>query len=318
MLGGGAWGTALAAMAAGCCETVTLWARDPETVASVNSQKRNQRYLGDIDLPDAIEATTKIGVATDADIVLCVTPTQSLSTVLPAVAACLPAHTYLVLCAKGIDRKTGKLPHHLASGYIDAARIAALSGPSFAHDVARGLPTAVSLCAHDLETASRLAQALSTPVFRVYATDDMNGVEAGGALKNVLALAVGVARGLQLGASAEAALIARGFAELERLAVALGGRRETLVGLSGLGDLVLTCSSPQSRNFACGTALATGADLDQLPLAEGVHTAEMALRLAKENAVEAPIVETVCALLAGELTAGDAVAHLLARPLREE
>ncbi len=318
VLGGGAWGTALAAMAARESEEVVLWARDSETVASINTRNRNPRYLGEIDLPANIKATSDMDRAADAQIVLCVTPAQSLGGILPSVTPKLHQDAHLILCAKGIDRKTGKLPHELAADHLAHNQIAALSGPSFAHDVARGLPTAVSLSSGNLETASKLAQALSTPVFRIYATDDMTGVEIGGALKNVLAIAVGVARGLELGASAEAALIARGFAELERLAMTLGGRRETLTGLSGLGDLVLTCSSPQSRNFAYGIALATGIDLKSLPLAEGVHSAEMALQLAKKNAVETPIVESVCALLAGELTAADAVAQLLARPLREE
>jgi len=318
VLGGGAWGTALAAMAARNDANVVLWARNEKTVADINEGRKNSTYLGEIDLPSGIKATTDLEKAIDAEIVLCVIPTQSLGKVLPFIATYLAKDASLILCSKGIDRKTGKLPHELAADFLSQQQIAALSGPSFAHDVATGLPTAVSLAAYNLDQAKRLSTELSTATLRIYATDDITGVEAGGALKNVLALAVGVARGLELGASAEAALIARGFAELQRLAMALSARSETLSGLSGLGDLVLTCSSPQSRNFSFGIALATGENLKNLPLAEGVHTAEMALQLAKRHGVDAPIVETVCALLQKKLTAREAVAQLLTRPLREE
>ncbi len=318
VLGGGAWGTALAAMAARNDANVVLWARNEKTVADINEARKNSTYLGEVDLPPGIKATSSLEKAIDGKIILCVIPTQSLGKVLPLIGKYLAKDGCLILCCKGIDRNTGKLPHDLAASFLSQHQIAALSGPSFAHDVATGLPTAVSLAADDLELARKLSIELSTPTFRIYATNDITGVEAGGALKNVLALAVGVARGLKLGASAEAALIARGFAELQRLAMALGARRETLSGLSGLGDLVLTCSSPQSRNFSYGTALATGKNLEHLPLAEGVHTAEMARQLARQHSVDAPIVETVCALLEKKLTAHDAVAQLLARPLREE
>ena len=299
-------------------ENVVLWARNEETAAEINERRKNSHYLGDIELPSGIEATVDMGHALGAENVLCVIPTQSLGDILPLIQLHLHGNSNLILCSKGIDRRTGKLPHELAADFISQEQISALSGPSFAHDVATGLPTAVCLAAPELEHAKLLSNELSTPFFRIYATDDLVGVESGGALKNVLAIAVGVARGLKLGASAEAALIARGFAELQRLAMALGARQETLSGLSGLGDLVLTCSSPQSRNFAYGTKLADGKNFENLPLAEGVHTAEMARQLAKRHSLDAPIVETVCALLEKKLTARDAVAQLLARPLREE
>ncbi|MDD9908398.1 MAG: NAD(P)-dependent glycerol-3-phosphate dehydrogenase [Ahrensia sp.] len=318
VLGGGAWGTALASVMAQDGDQVTLWARDEETVQSINAHHRNDRHLPGIALPLSIAATSAIEQALDAKIVLCVIPTQSLGAVLPEIARSLSSDATLILCSKGIDCQTGLLPHQLAVRHIESQRVAALSGPSFAHDVANGLPTAVSLAAHDLAAAQQLCAALARPGFRIYASDDLLGVELGGALKNVLALAVGIARGLKLGASAEAALIARGFAEMQRLAFALGARPETLAGLSGLGDLVLTCSSTQSRNFTYGVALGEGSDVTTLKLAEGVHTAAMALQLAQRSGVDTPIVETVCAVLDTTLTAREAVAQLLARPLKAE
>lgn len=320
VLGGGAWGTALASMLATHRpeNDIILWARDDETVSAINRDRRNPRYLGPIELPENIRATEMLGEGCDAKIVLAVIPTQSLSGLLPDICQVLDDDAALVLCAKGIDRKSSKFPHEIAAEHLSKDQIAALSGPSFASDVAQGLPTAVSLAAHDLTGAKRLASDLSSPAFRIYSSDDLAGVEAGGALKNVLALAVGVVRGLELGASAEAALIARGFAEMTRLSIALGGRAETVAGLSGLGDLVLTCSSPQSRNFAYGVALAKREDLTNRPLAEGVHTASMALELARRHALEVPIIETVCAVLDGSCEPEDAARSLLSRPLKSE
>lgn len=320
VLGGGAWGTALASMLAHhrADEEIILWARDADTVAQINNRHRNGRYLGDITLPGNLRATTALDAAGESDIVLAVIPTQSLSGTLPDIQTALRGDATLVLCAKGIDRVSGDFPREIAGRYLERERVAALSGPSFARDVARGLPTAVSLAADGLARARKLAETLSSPRFRIYASDDLAGVEAGGALKNVLALAVGVARGLELGASAEAALIARGFAEMTRLAIALGGRMETLSGLSGLGDLVLTCSSPQSRNFAYGMALARGDDLASMKLAEGVHTASMSLERAQSHDIDVPIIAAVCAVLAGEQSPLEAVTALLTRPLKSE
>ncbi len=318
VLGGGAWGTALAHMLAGNRDQVLLWARSDATVAEVNATRSNAAYLPDIVLSERILATTDLRQACRADVILSVTPAQSFTKILQEIAPFRSGDTKLVLCSKGLDRDSGKLLHELAAGCVEKSSIYALSGPSFAIDVARGLPTAVALGAAGIDQAKALAEELAAPGFRIYATADLLGVETGGALKNVLALAVGIARGLQLGASAEAALIARGFAELSRIGVRLGARPETMVGLSGLGDLVLTCSSPQSRNFSYGMALARGGDLSGLPLAEGVHTAASALRLAREHDVEAPIIEAVSAVIGGTVTAPEAVQSLLARPLREE
>lgn len=318
VLGSGAYGTALASMLASESCPVTLWGRDALVIDAINSERRNPGYLGPIALSEHIVATTDFERACHADTVLCVTPAQSLSTLLQKLKPHVSGIQHLVLCAKGIDRNSGQLLHEVAQSVVSSEQIAALSGPSFATDVARGLPTAVSLAAHSRQAAERLSTLLARPRFRIYATDDLIGVEIGGALKNVLSLAVGIARGLELGASAEAALIARGFAELNRVALAIGARAETLAGLSGLGDLVLTCSSPQSRNFSYGIALAQQQDLSNRPLAEGVHCAEMALKLAQQHTVDAPIIENVVAVLSGRIQPVDAVSLLLARPLKQE
>lgn len=318
VLGGGAWGTALASMLADNKGDVVLWARNEETVKVINERHQNPNYLGEIALSEKLKATTDLTEACEADILLCVTPAQSFANLASEIKPLLESNTTLVLCAKGIDRQSGNLLHTLAAERCGTENIAALSGPSFAADVAKGLPTALSLSAPTLEMAHTLAAELSSPRFRIYASDDMIGVETGGALKNVLALAVGTARGLGLGASAEAALIARGFAELNRIAIEFGARPETMAGLSGLGDLVLSCSSPQSRNFAYGIALARGDNLDDLPLAEGVLTADVALQLANKHNVDAPITDMVVQVLQGKVTAKDAVTLLLSRPLKGE
>lgn len=320
VLGSGAWGTALATMLAGDPDTqdITIWGRDKSAIRSINQDHLNSRYLGNIPLSPKLIATNDLQLACKAEIILAVTPAQSFSALARTIRPLASPATYLVLCAKGIDQETGKLLHDLAAEHFSASHVAALSGPSFAVDVARGRPTAVVLAATTLNIANQLASALARPRFRIYSSDDLIGVEIGGALKNVLALAVGIARGLDLGASAEAALIARGFAELNRVALALGASRETLAGLSGLGDLVLTCSSPQSRNFSYGMALARGEDLTTRPLAEGVHSAAMALRLAQTHAIEVPIIESVVRVLSQDVSPTEAVALLLARPLKGE
>ncbi len=310
VLGGGAWGTALAHVMGEQGQNVTIWTRRSERVAELECQ-----FFG---AERNTVATDNLEHACDAGIILCVTPAQSFAELSPKVEQYAPPDSVVVLCAKGIDRASGKLLHQLALERFGVERVAALSGPSFAADVVAGLPTAVSLAAYTMERAAVLVKTLARPRIRLYGSDDLIGVEIGGALKNVLALAVGAARGLQLGASAEAALIARGFAEMNRLAIAVGARAETLSGLSGLGDLVLTCSSPQSRNFAYGMALGKKDNLDGLPLAEGVFSASMALKLAKIHKIDAPIINMVVKVLDREITAQEAVPLLLARPLKNE
>ncbi|PZO80082.1 MAG: glycerol-3-phosphate dehydrogenase [Mesorhizobium amorphae] len=318
VVGAGAWGTALALAAARAGNSVRLWARDADQVAAMRATGENSRALPGVPLPDAIQPTDELGWALDgAEAVLVVTPAQTLRTVLPRLAPWLGAHTPVVLCAKGIERDTGLLPSQVAEGILSQP-VLALSGPSFASDVGRGLPTAVVIAARDEQLATDAARLMSSSTFRPYSTDDLLGVEAGGALKNVFAIAAGAVAGAGLGASASAAMVTRGFVELRRLSAALGGRPETAMGLSGLGDLLLTCSSVQSRNFLYGTALGRGESLAGLPLAEGVPTAGIAARLASERGVEAPIVSAVAAILAGHLTIGDAVEALMSRPLKSE
>ncbi|WP_370323015.1 NAD(P)H-dependent glycerol-3-phosphate dehydrogenase [Oricola sp.] len=319
VLGSGAWGTALAASFARAGQDCMLWGRDTETVDAINNRQRNPKYLGDITLPAELKATTDAGEAlSGAQTVVLAVPAQTLRDFLTEILAKTEPRAIFVSTAKGIDRASG----HTMSGIIDDIagrdRSAVLSGPSFAADVAAGLPTAVTVAAHDLGLARVLAETLSSKTLRGYASDDLMGVEMGGALKNVLAIAAGIVHGSSLGASAVAALTTRGFAELQRVAAALGGKPETLAGLSGLGDLILSCGSEKSRNFAYGAALARGEDLSNRPLAEGVFTASVATRLAHEHGLEAPIIFAVDAILDRRITVLEAMDGLMSRPLKTE
>ena len=319
VVGAGAWGTALACVMSRTGSRVALWGRERAVIEEIEQTRRNSRYLGAIALDSGFEASVDIAsVLAGADIVLLVVPAQTVGSVAGLLKSALPGDATLVCCAKGIDRESGLLPVQTLSAMLPQAELAALSGPSFASDVARGLPTAITVAAENIALANKLAARLSSARFRCYASDDLPGVELGGALKNVLALAVGAARGMQLGASAEAALIARGFAEMMRLARAMGGRPETLAGLSGLGDLVLTCSGSQSRNFAYGVAMATGADLSAMPLAEGAFTARIASSIAAREKIAMPVTQAVADVLDGTITAQQAVMSLLERPLKPE
>ena len=319
ILGGGAWGTALALTAARVGHDARLWARDANTVEAVNARGENPAFLPGVKFDVKISAGIEPETAMQgASLILAVIPAQSLRVALEQLAPAVPAGVPLVLCAKGIERASGKLLSQVAAGLLPGNPVAVLSGPSFALDVARGLPTAVTVAAEDEVLASAIAASLSSASFRCYTTTDVTGVEAGGALKNVLAIAVGAARGRGLGASAEAALITRGFVELRRLAESFGARPETPLGLSGLGDLILTCSSPQSRNFSYGLALGRGESLENRPLAEGVATAFIAAKIAEERGIDAPITMAAAAILEGRATIGEAVASLLMRPLKSE
>lgn len=318
VLGGGAWGTALALVTAKAGRSVTLWARDPAAVRAINDRHENARRLPGVALPETIVATGDIGAAVGADAVLAVVPAQTFREVMAAAAPNLAAGTPVVQCAKGLERTSGLTLSQVLEDVAPQARAAVLSGPGFASDVAAGLPTAVTVAAADEALARDLSNALATPAFRPYAETDVAGVEIGGAIKNVLAIAVGIVVGRGLGASASAAAIARGFAELRRLGTALGADGETLMGLSGLGDLVLTCTSGQSRNFAFGRRLGSGDKADAGDLVEGVPTAFAARDLARRLDVDMPIVEAVAAVLAGDLGVDDAIDGLLARPLKRE
>lgn len=318
VLGGGAWGTALALTAARAGRKVRLWARDHETVAAIDAHRENRRHLPGIVL-DHIPATDNIAVALRADVILLAVPAQAVRAVIGIAEPYLPGGTPVVVCAKGLERGTAKRMTEVVGEVAPDLRAAVLSGPSFAADVARGLPTAVTIAAEDGELALSLCHALGNMTFRPYAETDVAGVEIGGAVKNVLAIAAGIVAGRRLGASALAALVARGFAELRRLGGALGARPETLMGLSGLGDLVLTCSGPQSRNFAYGLSLGEGAGLDAAhPLVEGIETAGVARALARRHRVDMPIVSAVADIVAGKLGIDAAIEGLMSRPLKRE
>ena len=321
VIGGGAWGTALAQTCARAGLSARLWAREPEVVESVNARGENPLFLPGVPL-SGVEATDRLEDLVGADFWLAVPPAQHMRSTLRALAPhCCPAP--VVLCSKGVEQGTLKLMTDVLSETLPDARAAVLSGPSFAADVARGLPTAVTLACPDEALGRALADAIATPAFRPYLAADMVGAEAGGAVKNVLAIACGIVEGRGLGRSAHAALITRGFAEMTRLAVALGAEAETLAGLCGLGDLVLTCSSPQSRNMSVGLALGGGRTLEQalsgkLSVAEGVASAPAVAALAARLGVDMPICRAVEAILSGGADVDTAITGLLSRPLRSE
>jgi len=319
VIGGGAWGTALAQVAAQGGEPVSLWAREPEVVAAINATHENPLFLAGVTLSPAIHATGDLGDLTSCDALLVVVPAQHVRTVLADMAI---GATPLVLCAKGIEAGTRLLISEVASAVQPAAPIAVISGPTFAHEVAAGLPTAVTLACADEAIGAALGDRLALPAFRPYFSTDVIGAEIGGAVKNVLAIACGVVEGAGLGQNARAALIARGFAEMTRFGLARGARAETLAGLSGLGDLVLTCSSTSSRNFSLGVGLGQGRPAGELladrrTVAEGAFTAPVLREAAGVAGIDMPVTEAVCALLAGA-DVRDVVGALLARPLSRE
>ena len=320
IIGGGAWGTALAQVAAAGDRETLLWALEPEVVESVNGRHENSIYLASVPLGESIRATGDLADLESCDAWLVVTPAQHTRSVLNQARDCSRP---LILCSKGIEEQSGLLLHEVARECCPDAKIAVLSGPTFAHEVAKGLPTAVTLAAEDLDLAQRLRDRLAQPAFRIYVSDDVAGAEIGGAVKNVLAIACGVVEGRGLGQNARAALIGRGFAEMTRFGLALGAKRETLAGLSGLGDLVLTCSSTSSRNYSLGKGLGQGrsaAELlaDRKTVAEGAFTAPVLARLAKEKNIDMPIVDAVDALIAGRATVDQVLDALLTRPPRPE
>jgi glycerol-3-phosphate dehydrogenase (NAD(P)+) len=323
VIGGGAWGTALAQVCARAGLDTTLWAREADVVASVNTSHENTSFLPGVDLDPSIRATGDFADLAGSDLVLAVAPAQHLRAALTAFAPHAREGLRILLCAKGIEQGSLKLMTEVLAETIPQAQPAVLSGPSFAGEVARGLPTAVTLACPDPGCAEELAELIATPTFRPYFATDMIGAEAGGAVKNVLAIACGIVEGRGLGRSAHAALITRGFSELTRIAVALGGEADTVAGLCGLGDLVLTCSSPQSRNMSVGLALGRGQTLHEalegkISIAEGVESAPAVRQLARKLGVDTPICEATAAILAGEVGVDDAIRGLLSRPLREE
>jgi glycerol-3-phosphate dehydrogenase (NAD(P)+) len=319
VIGGGAWGTALAQVAAAGGETL-LWAFEDDVVAAINAHHANPAFLPGIAIDESIRATSDLADLAGCEAWLVVTPAQHMRAVLERAP---PGERALVLCSKGIEERSGALLHQVAHEVCPGAAIAVLSGPTFAHEVAAGLPTAVTLAAEHEILAAAVRDRIAQPAFRIYLSDDVAGAEVGGAVKNVLAIACGVVEGRGLGQNARAALIGRGFAEMTRFGVACGAQRETLAGLSGLGDLVLTCSSTSSRNYSLGVGLGRGgssAELlaDRPTVAEGAATAPVLARLARDKGIDMPIVDAVDALVAGRAGVDEVLGELLSRPLKAE
>jgi glycerol-3-phosphate dehydrogenase (NAD(P)+) len=324
IIGGGAWGTALATALVRAGRDVTMWAREDDVVSAINTQHENPMYLPGISLDPRIKATGKLYDLGGCDAWFLVTPAQHARAICKQLAAVLVENVPpVVICAKGVEQTTLMLPAAIVAQELPSYPLAVLSGPTFAAEVARDQPTAFTLACNDFDLGHRLTQAIGSRAFRPYLSDDIIGAQMGGAVKNVLAVATGIAAGCGMGENARAALITRGLAEMMRLGSALGGRPETLMGLSGLGDLVLTCSSAQSRNMSLGMALGRGEKLADILAArtsvtEGVHTAAAALALARQHGVDMPIVGAVDAVLNGGARVDDTIAALLARPLKAE
>ena len=321
--GAGAFGTALAIVAERAGRHVTLFARDAEQADVIAASRENMRYLPGVVLPQKIEVTADLSVFLRADLILLAAPSQATRALATALREDIAPGTPVIAAAKGIEQRTGKLQTEIIAETVPQARPTVLSGPGFAEEIARGLPTAVTMAATDIDLAHQLSAALATDTFRPYASDDPIGVELGGAIKNVLAIACGVIAGRALGESARAALIARGLAEMIPLGAALGARAETFMGLSGLGDLVLTATSGHSRNFTFGVGLGEGRSAAELlaagqPLAEGAHTASVAAELARRHKIEMPITEAVAAVIDGKIGIDAAIEGLLSRPLAQE
>jgi glycerol-3-phosphate dehydrogenase (NAD(P)+) len=323
VIGGGAWGTALAQTMALAGHEVKLWAYEPETIHDINDHHVNRVFLPGVALDESVVAIGKLAEVAACDVVLLVPPAQHLRRISNELKPHVPDGRPVVVCAKGIEQSTGKLMGEIVAEVMPGALHADLSGPSFAADVARGLPAAVTLACQDEDAGRALAEGLGYRNLRIYWSSDTIGVELGGAVKNVLAIAAGIVDGRELGKSAHAALVTRGFSELRRFSEALGARAETLMGLSGLGDLILTCSSPQSRNMSLGRELGRGRSMKEVlgerrAVTEGVFTAEAVMRIADERGIELPICAAVNDIVQGRLTVDDAIERLMSRPQRAE
>lgn len=327
IIGAGAWGTALAqAIIAGGGDEgreVLMWAREPEVVSAINEQHENTLFLPGVKLNGRIRATESLSKTAHCDTILLVTPAQHVRSTLTALKGDMAEGKPVVICAKGIEMETGNLMTQVAAEVAPHATVAVLSGPTFAAEIARGLPCAVTIAAKDKDVAQEIREGLASKTLRPYITDDLLGTQVGGSVKNVIAIACGIIAGKDMGESAKAALMTRGLAEMARLTSAMGGKRETLMGMCGFGDMVLTCSSMQSRNFSLGVELAKGKTLadimgERKTVAEGVHTANALMVMAKKHAVEMPISEAVHACLADKMTVEQAIEDLLDRPLRPE
>lgn len=323
VVGGGAWGTAMAQILATSGRDVVLWAYEADTVREINDHHTNRIYLANVPLDERLKATAAYADLADRELILLVSPAQHLRRITGELAPHLPKGTPTMILSKGIEQATGKLLGDVMAETMPDVTPGAVSGPSFAGEVARGLPAALTVACADPGLGETVAQSIGSQTLRIYWTRDFKGVQLGGAIKNVIAIAAGIVDGRQLGASAHAALVTRGFAELRRFAGALGADPETLTGLSGLGDLLLTCGSPQSRNMSLGRALGEGQSLEDIlggrrAVTEGVYTARAVVRLAKEHGIEVPICEAVRRIVDDGVGVDDAIAELMARPFRPE
>ncbi|HPF73564.1 MAG: NAD(P)H-dependent glycerol-3-phosphate dehydrogenase [Lysobacteraceae bacterium] len=325
VLGAGSWGTALASLSARNGNPTTLWGRDAEALAGMSASRRNRRYLPDCDLPESLAYQADLGAAcADADLLLVVVPSHAFAGLVSEIAGLRPGLDQLAWASKGFEAGSGRFLHEVAAELLgESAACAVVTGPSFAREVVQNLPTAVTVHSPDDDFAQRVAAALHAPTFRAYTGSDLVGAELGGAMKNVLAVATGVADGMGLGLNARAGLITRGLNEMLRLNVAIGGRAETLMGLAGLGDLVLTATGDLSRNRRLGLALGRGHSLDDAvreigQVVESVQTADEVMRLAERHGVELPISASVRRMLHGDITPREGLQLLLAREQKPE
>ncbi len=323
IVGGGAWGTALATVAARTGRHVILWARESDVVTAINTRQENTPFLPGIALPAGIKATAEMQDLSAADALLLVAPAQHMRAVTTALSDHIDPSAAVVICAKGIEENTGALMSEVVSETLPRHPLAVLSGPTFAAEVARGLPTAVTLASKYQTVISRLTEALGQPTFRPYGSSDVIGAEIGGAIKNVIAIAAGIVDGRKLGENAKAALITRGMAEIARFAQTRGAERDTILGLCGLGDMILTCGSPQSRNMSLGREIGQGRSLadilmERRSVAEGVYTARVLAEIAEKKNIEMPIVQAVAAILHHGRAVDETIQDLLQRPFRPE
>ncbi|MFA5957583.1 NAD(P)H-dependent glycerol-3-phosphate dehydrogenase [Hyphomicrobium sp.] len=323
VVGGGAWGTALAQTLSHGGASVMLWAREPEIVDDINARHVNRTFLPGVDLNPSIRATKDLSDVAHADAILMVVPAQHVRDVMIKLSKQIAPETPVIICAKGIEQSTGRFLGDVLEEVAPHVLRVVLSGPSFAVDVARGLPSALTLACRNETVGRALTTALSSRQMRLYWSNDVLGAELGGAVKNVLAIAAGIVAGRGLGASAHAAVVTRGFAELRRFGEAMGARPETLLGLSGLGDLILTCGSPQSRNMSLGRALGEGRSLAEIlgaraAVTEGIYTCKALVRLANDHSVDMPIAEAVNGIIEGRLLVDEAITTLMQRPLKAE
>lgn len=323
VVGGGAWGTALASVAARNGRDVILWAREPEVVTAINESRENKPFLPGVSLPEGIRATADLSDLTASEAILMVPPAQHMRSVSEALAPHMNGGAPAVICSKGIEMSTGALMSEVLSETMPRRPLAVLSGPTFAGEVARGLPAAVTLACKYESIRKTLVAAIGQPTFRTYGSSDLVGAQIGGAVKNVIAIACGIVEGRKLGENARAALITRGMNEILRFGQALGADRETIMGLSGMGDMILTCSSPQSRNMSLGMALGEGLSLDEImggrtSVSEGVHSAKVLTEIAARHKLDMPICEAVAAILHEGHSIDEVIDDLLNRPLRPE